>query len=126
LIATLKRLKQAASSPLLGIELCAPIAFSEFKMFLGPERRHMRARGIIRRDGLCHEIWALRLDAGIDMLAVIAVGPAVEGAILHGCHVVGHEVGTDLVAFVDDRPGRPLVGLKVRPFGLPKPLAKIR
>jgi hypothetical protein len=34
-IAALKRLKQATGSPILGIEFCAPVAFSEFKIFLG-------------------------------------------------------------------------------------------
>ena len=46
------------------------------------------------------------------MLAVIAVGPAVERAVLDRRHVVGDEIGTELVALVDDGPQRTALRLE--------------
>src|ERR1700744_240975 len=40
------------------------------------------------------------------MLAVIAIGPAIEGAVLDRGHVVRHEVAADLVALIDRGPER--------------------
>ena len=68
------------------------------------ERRGMRAERIVRHDRLCDEVGPRRLRPHIDMLAVIAVGPAIEAAVLDGGHVVGNEVAADLVALVDDDP----------------------
>ena len=42
--------------------------------------------------------------AWIDVLAPIAVGPAVEAALAHRGQVVGHEIRADLVALVHHRP----------------------
>src|SRR5271166_6579320 len=69
-----------------------------------PQRGHVRAQRIIGNDRLLDQIWTLRLDARVEMLAEIAVGPAVEAAVLHRGHIVGHEVGAEFVAFVDDGP----------------------
>ena len=52
------------------------------------------------------------LHARVDVLAEIAVGPAVEAAVLHRRQVVGHEVAAELVALVDHRPQR--AGLRAR------------
>ena len=43
-----------------------------------------------------------RPRSGVDMLAVIGPGPAVEGAGLDPGQVIGDEVAAELVAFVDD------------------------
>jgi len=53
---------------------------------------------------LADEIGALRMNPGIDVLPVIAIRPSIESAVLHRGQVVRHEVGDDLVAFVDDCP----------------------
>ena len=50
--------------------------------------------------------------------AVVAVGPAVEAAVAHRRHVVGHEVAAELVALVDRGPQR-------AGFGLPRQAVRI-
>jgi hypothetical protein len=64
----------------------------------------MRPERIVRLDCLGDQVGPLRLDAIVDMLAVIAVRPAVEAALLYRGHVVRYEVAADLVALVDDDP----------------------
>ena len=86
----------------------------------------MGAQRVIRRDGLRDQVGSLRLDARIDVLAVIAVRPAVEGAVLHRRQIIRHQIGAEFVALVDDGPQRAGLRLEIRPLGLRKPLAKIR
>jgi hypothetical protein len=62
----------------------------------------------------CDEVGPLRLYARIDVLAVIAIGPAVEGAVLHRGHVVRHEIGPELVALVYHRPQRAALRLEAQ------------
>src|SRR6476646_9694924 len=57
-----------------------------------PKRGDMGAQRVIGNDRLLDQIWTLRLDARVEMLAPIAVRPAVEAAVLHRGHVIGHEV----------------------------------
>ena len=66
----------------------------------------MRTQRIIGNNRFLDQIRALRLDARIKVLAVVAVGPAIEAAIFHGRHVVRHEVRTEFVTLVDDGPER--------------------
>ncbi len=75
----------------------------------------MRAQRIVRHDRLGDEIGPLRLDAGIDVLAEIAVGPAVEATVLHRRHVIRDEIGTELVALVHHRPQRAGLRLEAEP-----------
>jgi hypothetical protein len=49
------------------------------------------------------------------VLAEIAVGPAVEAALLHRREVVGHEIAAELVALVHDRPQRAALRLPAEP-----------
>ena len=44
--------------------------------------RHVRAQRVVRRDRFGHQIGPLRQDAWVEVLAVIAVGPAIEAAVL--------------------------------------------
>ena len=74
----------------------------------------MRAERIVGCDRFGHQIRALRLDTGIDVLAVIAVGPAVKSSILHRGHVIGHEVVAEFVALVDHDPQRAALRLPGR------------
>src|ERR1700712_1018975 len=46
-----------------------------------PKRRGVRTKRVIRHDRLGDQIRAWRIDANIDVLAVIAIGPAVEATI---------------------------------------------
>src|SRR5436190_834669 len=64
----------------------------------------MRTGCVVRHDRPRHELRVLWFDARVDMLAVIAVGPAVKAAVLHRGDVVGNEIAADLVALVDRRP----------------------
>src|SRR5262249_52724698 len=50
------------------------------------------------------EVGPLRLDPGIDVLAEIAVRPAVESALLHRGQIVGNEIRPEFVPFVDNGP----------------------
>ena len=64
----------------------------------------MRAEPIVGHECFCNEIGPLLLHALVEMLAEIAVGPAVEAAILYGREVVRGEIVAKFVALVDDRP----------------------
>ncbi|MNC77608.1 hypothetical protein D3C75_1295990 [compost metagenome] len=64
----------------------------------------MWADGIVRLEGFGDKVRILRFDANIDVLAVIAERPAVEGAILHRGDVIGHQVAADVIALVDGGP----------------------
>jgi len=88
--------------------------------------RHMRAQGVVRHNRLSHQIGALRLDPRVEMLAVIAIGPAIETAVLHGGQIIRNQIGPDLIAFVDDGPEFAGLRLPHEAVGLRVPLAKIR
>src|SRR3546814_11553929 len=64
----------------------------------------MRAQGVVRADRRGDLLRLLRLRARVDGLPPIAVGPAVEAALAHRGEIIRNEIGTDLVAFVHDRP----------------------
>ena len=63
-----------------------------------------RIRGADTPGALSHQIRALGFYARIQMLAIIAVRPAVKGAVLHRGHIIGYQIGTQLIAFIDDCP----------------------
>ena len=69
-----------------------------------PQGRNVGAQRIVGDDSHFHQIGPLRLHARIEVLAVIAVRPAIERAVLHRSHVIRHEIGAEFVALVDDRP----------------------
>src|SRR6185295_3415379 len=75
------------------------------------KRRNVRSQGIVRYDGLGDQIGALRFDAWVEVLPVVAVRPAVKGTVLHRREVVGDEVAAEFVAFIDDGPERTSVGI---------------
>ena len=68
------------------------------------QRGDMRTKSIIGRYRLAHQIRPLRANAGINVLTVIAIGPAIEGALANGCKIVGDQLRPELVPFIDDRP----------------------
>ena len=69
----------------------------------------MGAEGIVGDNSFFHQIGALWSYSRVEMLAEITIGPAIEGTILHCRHVIRHEIGTELIALIDDRP--PCAGL---------------
>ena len=81
----------------------------------------MRAERVVGRDGASDQIGALGLHPRIDVLAVITVRPAVEGAILHRRHEVGNQVAAKLVAFVDGGPQRAGLRLPIHPVRIAQP-----
>src|SRR4029077_15183248 len=83
-----------------------------------PQRGDMGAQRVIGNDRLLDQIRTLRLDARVEMLAPIAVRPAVEAAVLHRGHVIGHEIGAELVPFVDDGPQRAAFRLEGQAVGI--------
>src|SRR5690606_38638088 len=72
---------------------------------------HVRAQGIVRGDRGGDLLRVLRLDPGVDVLAPVGPGPAVEAALAHRGQVVGDQVRADLVALVDHRPQLAAAGL---------------
>src|SRR5215210_6480303 len=64
----------------------------------------MRADGIIGLDRPGDQVRPPRIRTLVYMLAVIAVGPAVEAARPNRGDVVGHEVVADFIALVGHRP----------------------
>src|SRR3984893_14619238 len=52
------------------------------------------------------------------MLAVIAVGPAVEGSVPNRGQIIRNQIGPDLVAFVGDSPELAGLGLPLQPGGI--------
>jgi hypothetical protein len=60
--------------------------------------------GVIGDDRLGHEVWPLGHYPIIHMLAIIAERPAVEGAVLHRCQIVRHEIAAEFVALIHHGP----------------------
>ena len=83
-----------------------------------PQRRRVGPQRIIWLDRAGDQIRVLRLDPLIDVLAVIAVRPTVEGARRHRRHIVGHQIVADLVAFVDRNPQLAALGVPGQPDGV--------
>ncbi|SOZ09699.1 protein of unknown function (plasmid) [Cupriavidus taiwanensis] len=88
------------------------------------ERGGMRAHGIVRHDGPGHQVWCRRLHALVHMLAVVAVGPAIEAAVAHRGDVVRHQVAADLVALVDGGPQHARDRLPRHAIGVAQPAGK--
>ncbi len=63
-----------------------------------PQRSGVRAKSVVGFYRFRHEIRARRLDARIDVLTEVAVGPAIEGAVPDGGHVVGNEIVAEFVS----------------------------
>ncbi len=71
----------------------------------------MRTECIVGRNGLCDQIRPWRLDALVDVLTEVAVGPAIESAVADGGDVVRYQVVAEFVAFVHCGPE--LAGLRL-------------
>ena len=70
------------------------------------ERGNVCSERVVRADRLLDEIRSRRFDPFVDVLAEVAVGPAVETAVDDGGDVVGHEIVADFIALVDGSPQR--------------------
>src|SRR5881394_2536045 len=68
------------------------------------ERGGVRPERIVGDDCLREHVGPGRLDANVDMIAVIAPRPAVEAAILYRGHVIRDQVVADLIALIDRNP----------------------
>ena len=68
------------------------------------QRGHVGTQRVVGDDGLRHQVGTLRLHPRIQVLAEVAVGPAVEAALPYRGQVVRDQVVADLVALVDDGP----------------------
>jgi len=64
----------------------------------------VRSQQHIRDDGLGDELGFLRLHAGIDVASNIAVGPAVEPAVLYRGEVIGRQIIAKFIPFVHADP----------------------
>src|SRR5690606_36868038 len=68
------------------------------------QRGDVGAEGVVRDDGAGDLVLILRFHPWVDVLAEVAVGPAVEAAFLDRGKVVGHQVLAQFVTLVDHRP----------------------
>src|SRR5690242_2702452 len=59
---------------------------------------------IVGHDCLLHQIRPLRVNARVEVLAIVAVRPPAEAAVFHRRQIVWHEIGTELIALVYHRP----------------------
>ncbi len=82
------------------------------------EGRGVGAERVVGCDRLGHEIGPLGLGPRVHMVAPVAVGPAIEGAVLDGGQIVRRQVVADLVALVDDRPEHAALGLEGHADGI--------
>src|SRR6201989_1577353 len=85
------------------------------KIVAGGDRQPQRGDGANRRG---HQIGPLRHHAGIQVLAVIAVGPAVEASVLYRRQIIRNQVRPDLIAFVGDGPELARLRLPLKPGGI--------
>src|SRR5690606_7701738 len=68
------------------------------------QRGDVRAEGVVRANRAGDQSGLLRADPRIDVLAPVAVGPAVEGTLAHRGQIVGDQLRANLVTLVDHRP----------------------
>jgi hypothetical protein len=91
-----------------------------------PERRDVVAERVVGHDRILDHVLRRRLNPLVDVLAEVAVGPAVETAVLHRGQVIRHEIAAELVALVDHGPQLRRVGFIASPTGLRRPEANKR
>jgi hypothetical protein len=75
------------------------------------ERGDVRSEAVVRTDRGGYLLRILRMHAGVDVLAPVAVGPAIEAAVLHRGQIIRHKIRADLVALVGDGPELAVAGL---------------
>src|SRR3569833_2346064 len=68
------------------------------------ERGDVRSQAVVGTSGGRNELRILGLYSRVDVLAPIAVWPALESAVLDGGQIIRDEVGAEFIAFVGDRP----------------------
>ena len=78
----------------------------------------------IRNDRPGHEIGLLRLDARINIVADVAVRPAIEAAILDGSKIIGWQVIAEFIAFVNAHPHGARDRLDTQANGIPQSTGK--
>ena len=71
-----------------------------------PQRRDMIAQRIVRPLGIFAQLRALRLDPAILITAPIIPRPAIKAAKFHSRQIIGDEIGTQHVPFIDHAPQR--------------------
>jgi hypothetical protein len=109
--------RRAIPASMLAHERAAPVVHGQINACVHGKSQwgNVGAEGIVGLDCSCHEVGPLRHDARIEMLAEVAVGPAVEATILHRCQIIRDQIGSDLVSLVGDGPQLSGLGLKLQP-----------
>src|SRR6267142_3957307 len=69
------------------------------------KRGRVIAEGVVGRDCLGDHVRPL-WGTSIDMLPIVAKGPTIKRAVLHGRKIVGNEITTEFIALVDNSPQR--------------------
>ena len=78
----------------------------------------MAAERVVGSDGSGDQVGTLRLDARIDVLAPVTIGPPVEAAILDGGQIVWRHVIAEFIALVHYGPQRAGRGLEGHAIGV--------
>src|SRR5689334_19086057 len=68
------------------------------------QRSGMRSNSIIRHNRPRDQIRPLRADTLVDMLAVVAVRPAVEPPVADRRDIIWNEIAADFITLVDGNP----------------------
>src|SRR5690606_22392785 len=68
------------------------------------QRRHVRAESVVRHDSRGDLFRVFGFDAGVNVLAPVAVGPAIEAAFLYRGEIVRYQVRPQFVTLVHHRP----------------------
>src|SRR5262245_58164264 len=107
---------------MLGNECAAGVASGElFTAIKGDlQWRDMRAEQHVGNDGAGDQVNVLRFHTWIDVAPDVAVGPAVEPAILNAGEIVRRQVVSQFIALVDGGPGRAGNGLDYQADGIAK------
>src|SRR6516225_776117 len=87
---------------------------------LHAERRGVRWKKNIRNDRRLHEVWHLSDMQRIVMLTNVAERPAVETALFHRRCVIGNQIISEIVAFIDGGPEDVRSRLPCKRCGIPQ------
>src|SRR5262249_25091653 len=93
---------------------------SEYKS----QRGDVRSQRVVGHGCLGNELGTLRIDPLVDVLAEVAVWPAVEGVALDRGQVVRDQIAAEFVALVDNRPEHARLWIPVEPVRIAQAACK--
>src|ERR1017187_1839792 len=85
------------------------------------QRGSMRTQCVVRSDGRGYQVRAPRRHPFVDMLAIVTVGPTIEGAVAHRSQIVGHQIAPEFIALVHHGPEHAARRLPGKPIRVSQP-----